>query len=238
MFPIYICWDGSLRPAEQNAILRGVRETEAIFGCTFVCYGARKWTYGRYTSSDAIVRAAPRNEKGQKNASSILTIMADVMREWVEPGAMILFTSEDLSVRGINWCFGAARSEVKMTVQSVARYRGLSEEVMSACIRRTMRHELGHIFECAKDLKRSNTEMNLGEHCTNAGCSMCQTLDLPTLIRLAGEEDERDCFCEQCKADMRRFKSKFEAGQRQLVKPKGRRVNYAASGGIPHRKRM
>ncbi len=237
MFPIYICWDSSLTAAEQRAIQEGVQEIEPLFGCPFVCYGTRRWTYGSFTCADDIMRYAVRNGKGQANASSILTTMTNVMKDWVEPGAMILFTSQDLAVRGTNWCFGAARAEARMSVQSVLRYRHLNDEVKSACIRRTMRHELGHIFECAKDLTRSHTEMNLGEHCTNPRCSMRQTLDLPTLIRMTGEEDDRHCFCSQCLTDLRCFKVKYEMNEQNIRRPKGRKATQVAAGGIPYGRR-
>ncbi len=213
MFPIYICWDSSVRPVEQKAIMAGMRETEAMFGCEVICYGTDTWQFGRYKSADLMMYFAPHNRKRQANATNILSMMADAMSAWVEPGAMVLFTGQDLYINGANWCFGAARMNARVTVQSVARYRHLDKATLSACIRRTLRHELGHIFACARDLNRGHTEMNLGEHCTNPRCSMRQTLNLAELLKAVREEDARNCFCAQCLADLNRFKLNYEASE-------------------------
>ena len=237
MFPIYICWDSKVRPAEQNAIMAGMRETKAMFGCEVVYYGTDAWQFGRYKNADEIMRTAPHNCAGQANAGNILTMMASTMNTWIEPGAMVLFTGEDLYIDGTNWCFGAARIKARVSVQSVARYRILDKATLSACVRRTLRHELGHIFTCAHDLMRSHTEMNLGEHCTNPRCSMRQTLNLAELLRAVREENAQNCFCAQCLADLNRFKMKYEASEGRVADARGRRRERVVASAAKKRKR-
>ena len=206
MFPIIICCDSGVTKTEQAAIMRGLEETQPLFGCELLFYGNQSWTLGRYKSADEVVRAVPRNKAGQVNASIALDKLENVSREWMEKCAIVMFVSSDLYSNGLNWCFGLARHSARVTVQSVYRYRTLIESVASSCIRRTLRHELGHLFGCAMDKNRSNTTQALSTHCTNPGCSMRQTMTLRELITLSSQEDPRRCFCEQCLQDMMRFK--------------------------------
>ena len=222
MFPIYICWDRYVTEAEKRAIERAVYEIEPIFGCDFICYGNKSWNEGRYKSADEIIASAPHNENGQADGTNVLNKLEETMRKWTEPGAFVLFTGQDLKMVNTNWCFGVARMSSRVTVQSTIRYRSLPEKIASDCIKRTLRHELGHIFGCAADPKRTNTEQKLGSHCTNYGCSMRQTMSLQELVDDLPTENATRCFCSQCMADLRRFKQITEQKEPALKEARGR----------------
>jgi len=224
VFPIYVCYDSGVSLAEQAAIEQGLLETRPVFGCQIINYGAGTWEFGRLKSANEVVRSLPRNERGQINATQILDSITEVAKSWVDPGAVVMLTSADLCAGDLSWCFGIARPSTRVTVQSLARYRWLDEAEASACIRRTLRHELGHIFCCAADARRSNTVEKLGMHCTNLGCSMQQTMSLNELRIAVRKENPRQCFCAQCMDDLRRFRLWQENNEKRVVAPTRRRL--------------
>ena len=145
------------------------------------------------------------NEVARADATIILRRMKNAYNTFPNAGALVLFTTYDLHISSINagWCFGAANYKSHVSVQSVFRYQSLPIMDQFRCIRRTLRHELGHTFGMASDLKRAHTEDKLGPHCTNPGCSMRQSSTLQALLRHATEEDRLGTyFCKECLADM------------------------------------
>ena len=145
------------------------------------------------------------NEVARADATIILRRMKNALNTFPNAAALVLLTTYDLHISSINagWCFGAANYKSHVSVQSVFRYQSLPIMDQFRCIRRTLRHELGHAFGMANDLERANTEDKLGPHCTNPGCSMRQTSNLQELLMRANEEDRLETyFCEDCLADM------------------------------------
>jgi predicted Zn-dependent protease len=187
-----------------------------VFGSNIIYYGSDRWTVGKYKSADDIIRSSPKNEKGQVDAIPVLEKLRDVNKSMLEPGAIVLITSKDLYARGYNWCFGMAMYNYRTTVQSLHRYQHLPDDVKSFCIRRTLRHELGHLFGCAANPSRSNTENKCGQHCTNPGCSMNQTMTVAELVQRMSYECDTDFLCPQCKQDLQRFLNDYENDQRRI----------------------
>ena len=144
------------------------------------------------------------NELARADATIILRRMKNAYHTFPNAVALVLFTAYDLHISSINagWCFGAATYKSHVSVQSVFRYQGLPIMEQFHCIRRTLRHELGHIFGMASNLERANTEDKLGPHCTNPGCSMRQSSTLQSLLRHATEENRLESFfCKNCEED-------------------------------------
>ena len=83
------------------------------------------------------------------------------------------------------------------------RYRGIDDPFdRMMAIRMVVQHELGHVFGMAADENRSNTEDNLGIHCTNPGCVMRQGLSVGEWLRHARESYGAGMiYCPQCLAD-------------------------------------
>ena len=147
------------------------------------------------------------NEVARADATIILRRMKNAYNTFPNAVALVLFTTYDLHISSINagWCFGAALSKSHVSVQSIFRYQSLPIMDQFRCIRRTLRHELGHIFGMVSDLTRANTEDKLGPHCTNPGCSMRQSGTLQSLLLHAVEEDRLDTyFCEECLEELHR----------------------------------
>ena len=157
------------------------------------------------------------NEVARADATIILRRMKNAYNTFPNAAALILFTTYDLHISSINagWCFGAATYKSHVSVQSVFRYQSLPIMDQFRCIRRTLRHELGHTFNMAIDLNRANTEDKLGPHCTNPGCSMRQSSTLQSLLLHAVEEERLDTyFCEECLAELNRYFSEQSASLR------------------------
>lgn len=120
---------------------------------------------------------------------------------------MLLFTGRDLclSSQKVSWCFGAGNSGSHTAVCSVYRYESLSPQERLRCIRRTLRHEIGHALGLASNPKRANTEEFFGTHCVCPGCSMRQAGTLEKLLELSQEEEAQGSwFCPDCMAELRR----------------------------------
>ena len=221
MFPIYICWDKHVTETEIKAIHKAIEDIQAIFGCSVYCYGNSRWLMGQYKSADEILAAVPKRSNGRVDGTKTMELMIKTSREWFEPGVFMLFTGKELAMDGMEWCFGCARTGKRVAVESTAWYRNLPKGQMYACIARTLRHEIGHTFRCAADLKRPNTVNDHGPHCTNKGCTMRQTGTMDELLAAIDEEDPRHYFCDQCMNDMRAFKKAQETPS--PIRPYGRR---------------
>ena len=212
MFDIEIFCDKTITAEEFNMVKNAARMTAPVYGCSFTLSGDGRWdTSGDPDipgSCDEIMSDVPEDKEGRKNVSRIMDLMTEVMKAREKKGAMIIFTGNDLFLKK-SWCFGAARIGGGVSVQSVSRYRKLSEEEKQAVITRTLRHEVGHIHKCAADLNRANTEQKYGRHCTSAGCTMRQSPTLKTLLKHAKEEDPKNCLCGLCREDLEIFKKLY-----------------------------
>lgn len=124
------------------------------------------------------------NKNGQADGAIIIRKLQNAYTSLPNATAVVLLTAKDLfsSSLKLSWCFGTANYQKHVSVHSVFRYQGLTKEEKLRCIRRTLRHELGHIFGLANDLRRANTENYHGHHCTAPGCSMRQTGTLRELL--------------------------------------------------------
>lgn len=212
MFEVEIFCDSSITDSEREMIINAARLAAPLYGCGFRIHGEGEWNEitddSIPKSCNEIISGASVNRKGQKNASSILDHMCEVLKAREKTGAMIIYTGEDLFLKK-SWCFGAARVGGRVSVQSMRRFRDLSDEDKQAVVTRTLRHEVGHIHKCAADPKRKNTEQKHGMHCTMAGCTMRQTLSLKDLLIAARDEDSADCLCSLCREDLERFKKDY-----------------------------
>ena len=217
MFPIYICYDSTIKEAEKKAIRQGLMEIRSIFvGSDIFLYGTSEWSEGSYRSADQLIASAKRNKFGRINGEALMDKLNDLNDSWTVPGAIILITSEDLysDYHNLEWCMGLAKGYA--SVQSVRRFRGLSDEEESICIRRTLRHELGHIFGCPSP-GRTNTDKSYGYHCTNYCCSMQQIRDVRQLLGKAIHEDPTNCFCPQCMRDLQIARMRYDADEQKRL---------------------
>ena len=203
-FTVYVFCDSSVTDAEKVMLQKAMEDTAPVYGCHFLFIGSDSGEEPRQPG-DEIIAKAHKNLKGQISASDVLGKLQDILKSKKIRGAMFLFTSKDLYLKK-TWCFGAARVGGGVSVQSMARFRDLTDDVKQAVITRTLRHELGHVHKCAADPKRPNTESKYGMHCTCPGCTMRQSPTLKALIEHALEEDPADCLCRFCKEDLAKFK--------------------------------
>lgn len=211
LLPVYVCWDSQLTRHESQAVLAGIAEiASAATNRHFENYGNEKWSTGDYSSADWYVERAHRriNQYSRKIQISSLDILLQLHDEpWQQqqPHLDLLVTSQDLFPRVGDFVFGEAIPSWGVSVQSVWRFRnaGLSIVQQQACIRRVVRHELGHLLGMVSDGRR-NTEEKLGLHCANPVCSMRQGVSVTEWNRLAtGESVSSSLFCPDCIADLR-----------------------------------
>ena len=120
----------------------------------------------------------------------------------------VIITKDDLYAHNplMNFVFGnAGDTRMGVTVQSPIRMADKREELTPIHFERlksTVMHEVGHFMDLTYD-KRKNSEENYGPHCTNPGCTMAQTLNVPemaeaTNIRLQRKRNGQPPICQDC----------------------------------------
>lgn len=209
MLPIYVMYDSGITEFEEVAILRALQELSGMFpSLNIVCYGSEAWSSGEYSSADWYVQQTRRvvgTQGGiQLDADHLVDLVANEPWQANDPHIDVVLTSHDLTAfdagNQLNFVFGIADGRV--TVQSLARYRGLSDFDRALSIKAVIWHELGHIFGMAANLRRSHTEYNLGPHCTNPGCIMRQGLSVETWAKHARDAYEMQrVYCPECLVD-------------------------------------
>ena len=211
---IHIVLDSSLTEAERDAVARAVEDTRQVFpGCSLELTGQGKSAAaaGIRKNMDTYLEGT-RQENGRYDASQIRRRLESLAQYKKEAAAILLLTGRDLcpNAQGASWCFSAGNRDRHTAVCSLYRYRELTAPERLRCVRRNLRHEIGHSLGIGMDPKRSNTEMHFGVHCTAPGCSMRQTENnLLMLLRYSREEEQQGWwFCPDCLADLEKALSK------------------------------
>lgn len=212
MLPVYVTFDSGIDALEERAILDGIAATMCFSHMRreLRVFGAMPWSEGDYSSADWYVKHTRKIyqckiDGVQLDADHLLDLLSHEPWQESEPHIDVMFVSQDLTARNgdgwLNFVFGIANGRV--TVQSVARYREIANlGDRMAAIKMVAQHELGHVFGMAGNKNRSNTEDNLGMHCTNPGCVMRQGLSVPEWVRHARESYRSGIiYCPQCLAD-------------------------------------
>ena len=217
---INVCWDSELSNYEVHVILDACIQVRELFPeLTFDVYGSDPWSEGEYSSADWYVDQAKEYvtrwitasgeiiDHLQLDADSIVDRLGEEPWQRSDPHIDIMMVSKELMAfdhgHPLNIVFVLADGRV--TVQSVARYRGLPPRDRYLAIQAVIWHELGHILGMAGDLRRSHTEYNLGPHCTNY-CVMRQGLSVEEWVQHARQATGRNrIYCPQCLADARRY---------------------------------
>jgi len=113
----------------------------------------------------------------------------------------ITLTEFDLYDKGLNWCFGTSCSDGyggKHIVASTSRIPDIDTLAF------VVTHELGHALGAASP-GRSNTEKDLGSHCTNT-CIMEQKLTVPAMrIQAKLLSNKYNKFCHQCADEIKAY---------------------------------
>lgn len=199
MFPIFSCYDSGVEESEVKAIVDALKEFRRLFPERRIFnYGSKPWCKGDFSSADWYVKNAKELPSKQKDASDMALLLAKEPWQKTSPHIDVLFTSKDLSFDDNNFVFGLAYPSLRVTVQSVARYRILSDEDKTLAIKAVVWHELGHILGCAHP-GRVKTKYILGSHCTNPGCIMQQGLSVPVWLEHAKQAKAlHQIYCPLC----------------------------------------
>ena len=212
MLPINVMYDSGVDDLEVEAISAALKELNELFPVLKIrVFGKGAWGQGTYSSADWYVENTPTlrylNGSPQLEANYLLDLIENEPWQSQEPHIDVAIVSRDITARDgeqlLNFVFGIANGRI--TLQSVFRYRELSNGDRFKAVKAVILHELGHIFGAAADLNRSNTEYNIGAHCTNHGCVMRQGLSVPVWVAHAWDTYwEPHPYCPQCMADIRR----------------------------------
>ena len=216
---IYVYSDSALMPEEKQLISLAVSDTGKVFPM-FDCLNLadEEKTDVNQQKADAFLIGSF-NECGQADSTVIFRKLREASASLPNTAAVVLMTGRDIysSRLGIKYAFAVASYKKHIVIHSVFRYRNLSSEEKLRCIRRTLRHELGHCFGMANDPNRENTKDVFGPHCTTKGCSMRQTETLDKLLRLSEEEEELGVlFCGACLQDLRKYYNSVYLGDDRL----------------------
>ena len=107
----------------------------------------------------------------------------------------IILLEQDLYSDGLNWCFGGYQQHAGVDFVTVSTAR-IQDDIHLFHI---LAHELGHMYGATYQ-GRSNTEQNLGSHCTNDLCVMQQQLTVADSVRYAHRRMNSNAptYCRQC----------------------------------------
>ena len=204
---IYIICDSLLTAEERCLAEEAAEQLRTLFPSLDTVGPTAERAYEKVRAQADRMVAEARREDGKADGSLLLKRLETVRRSLPQAAALVLITGSDLyaSSLQLSWCFGVANHKRGVCVHSVYRYRKLTRAEQLRCLRRTLRHELGHIFGMAKDKSRANTEEHFGPHCTTRGCSMRQAGTLRELLQRAAEEEQSgEYFCRYCREDMQK----------------------------------
>ena len=209
MLPINVMYDSGLDEIEEAAVIAALQDISAMVPeLTINCFGSSSWSMGSYSSADWYVRntGMVRGIEGglQLNADHLIDLIAHEPWQVTNPHIDIMITSHDITAfddkKQLRFVFGLASGRI--TVQSIARFRGCSDVNRFLAVETVIWHELGHILGMAADLNRSNTVESLGPHCTNQACVMQQGLSVSEWLEHAWDAYRAGrIYCPQCLAD-------------------------------------
>lgn len=206
---IYVACSSRLKDREVAAVKRGAEDFGKLVGCDIRFLGTKKWEEGKIHSADEfLAKGKLRNNAKtgykQLDTQSMSNMIANEVGTWKKKGTFVLVTDDDLYFPGIDWCFGSAYRG--MVVMSVARFRmnNVDSKTADLCIRRTVNHELGHVYKAVRSNRKTAVEKH-GMHCTNKLCTMCRTSNTAELKRVAIAENGEPHFCAECEKSMKDY---------------------------------
>lgn len=207
MLPIILSFDSGLRYFERLAVREAVAEFRELFPEREIQdFGSSVWSNDEYSCADWYIEHAQNANDDQLEAKSVISLMKENPHQSSYPHIEMLITSRDLTTWYLDFCFGLTVE--RYTVQSVYRHRELKHGADNQfAIKAMIWHELGHLLGAASDTNRSNTEDEVGVHCTNFGCIMQNSMTSVEMVRHAKDAMwKKSIYCPQCIEDIRRAK--------------------------------
>lgn len=204
--PIFLMYDNGVDQLERKAADEAVKKAAKIFqNRPAFTLGNLVKVDGYEIPIDSLVQNSPiLRQTAYGNQIDVDGVHSAVFNSKLHknsPFIGVVLTSKDLTAKFgrnyLNFCFGYTFGDV--TIQSVARFRDMSDKNRETMIEGVILHELGHVFNLAGDRSRSHTEYNLGMHCTNLGCVMNQGLTREAMLehfRMAKKMGR--IYCPQC----------------------------------------
>lgn len=226
--PLYLYFDSTVPEDRQKMVREGVRDfARYVPGLTFARTDTEFWKdQAEPLFAKAFEQSLTELDTGQTLlAKTMLTALDEGSKTWSgmgqgqrDAGAILYITTRDLSVPKMTVCFGLTRVKARISVNSISRFADMKDpKEAELCIRRTMVHELGHMFGAPAPNRIIATKEDFGKHCTNPGCVMCQTPNLTKLLAAAKNEYRNEnLFCVMCRRDIRKFLRDRGYGKRFL----------------------
>ena len=200
-----LIYDSGVTNNEKMIIVNTLAKAAKIFGNRkFINLGKDPMLNGnKRISADMIVARSTRVKIGQYgaqyDAGDIWQQVFDCPKQQKSHFYCLFVTSKDITVKlsqkYLNFCFGYTLGNI--AIISTARTKDLSDGDRNVMLTGLIMHELGHAFGLAMG-GRSNSENNLGVHCTNPNCVMNQGLIRKDLINNFRRAFKKGCYCEQC----------------------------------------
>ncbi len=212
--PIYICWTNGVTEGEGAATVAGVQQVLELAGIwkEVAVFGPEDWADGDFGRANWYQDAAmfrPSRDMGegpQVNAEQLFQLLRDEPWQKSRPHFDVMVLDRDLCTNdGLNFVFGVALPDFAY-LQSIMRFREVQPlRLRHRLIQRLTAHEYGHVLGLpGRNGPGSNTEWNLGPHCTNI-CAMRQGTSVGIWIAQIEEEGISgvNLFCEQCSSRLR-----------------------------------
>jgi predicted Zn-dependent protease len=218
LVPLIVIWSSDVPERATQAALKGVNDVVAASGQQRVVRGIGP--YNGYVERAEIrqykdIGPAPVNRQlygPQIDVKYFERLLCDEPLQR-NPHWPVLVINRDLYIANeAYFVFGTTRSEFALSVQSVRRFisrSDFSEEFKDASITRTLRHEVGHMFDLPGEKRLNTITDETGTHCTNK-CAMRQGKDEIQWAELVKQEtEEKILFCKDCQNVLDMIKNRY-----------------------------
>lgn len=212
LIPILVSCDFGVKEDEYQAALSGVVDVVRLSGSNrqILSLGNKPWASGDYSSVDWYL-SRTKSRGNQIDASQLqYKLLVEPWQEYPKTHLDVVIVSRDIYVQNLNWCFGSTR-ENQNSVQSVFRFRGEERQVKLDLIKRTLRHETGHLLGIPGLLgSHPRIYEKGGAHCNHL-CTMRQGWSLAEFKSQMMEEQKAGViFCQDCLNELRLIQSKLK----------------------------
>ncbi len=204
--------DSEVTENEYQAALNGIVDVVKLSGSNRRVSSLRDkpWASGNYSSVEWYLTKVNQRD-GQVDADHLCQMFIhEPWQNYPKTHLDIVIVSKDLYAHGLAWCFGNTYP-FQASAQSVFRFRGERSQVKLDLIRRTLRHETGHLLGIPGPVgSHPRIYEKGGAHCSHL-CTMRQGWSLAEFKSQMMEEQKAGViFCQDCLNELRTIQAKMK----------------------------
>lgn len=212
LIPIFVSCDDGVMKDEYQAALNGIIDVVGLSGSNrkILSLGNKPWSCGDYSSVEWYLSRTKQRGKQFDGDQLCRMFTEEPWQKYPETHLDVVIVSKDIYARGLNWCFGCTSSGI-VSIQSVFRFRGEERQVKLDLIKRTLRHETGHLLGIPGPVgSHPRIYEKGGAHCNHL-CTMRQGWSLSEFkAQMIQEQKTGVIFCQDCLNELRTIQAKLK----------------------------